>query len=122
MSGVTYDVFKHGACFIGNPLLKFEEDHYEHMVWYVLNNCPEIEPYIKKVREDLQTKYTSNYRLDKVLRKEFHGWFKKEIATIKYNRNQHLHHDLEALASQPLLRVKVYSGCFIKDVRYQTIE
>ncbi|TVU47075.1 hypothetical protein EJB05_06655, partial [Eragrostis curvula] len=120
--GVTYDIFKHGARFIGNPLLKFEEDHYEHMVWYVLNNCPEIKPYIKKVREDLQTKYTSNYRLDKALRKEFHGWFKKEIATIKYNRNQHVPHDLEALASQPLLRVKVYSGCIIKDVRYQTIE
>ncbi|TVU14232.1 hypothetical protein EJB05_37687, partial [Eragrostis curvula] len=92
------------------------------MVWYVLNNCPEIEPYIKKVREDLQTKYTSNYHLDKALRKEFHGWFKKEIATIKYNRNQHVPHDLEALASQPLLRVKVYSECIIKDVRYQTIE
>jgi hypothetical protein len=47
--GVTYDVFKHGAHFIGKPLLKFEEDNYEHMVWYVLNNCPEIEPYIKYV-------------------------------------------------------------------------
>ncbi|TVU13413.1 hypothetical protein EJB05_40469, partial [Eragrostis curvula] len=31
-------------------------------------------------------------------------------------------HDLEALASQPLLRVKVYSWCIIKDVQYQTIE
>ncbi|TVU10193.1 hypothetical protein EJB05_43705, partial [Eragrostis curvula] len=78
--------------------------------------------YALRTVNNLQTKYTSNYRLDKALHKEFHGWFKKEIATIKYNRNQQVPHDLEALASQPLLRVKVYSGCIIKDVQYQTIE
>ncbi|TVU39962.1 hypothetical protein EJB05_13406, partial [Eragrostis curvula] len=42
--------------------------------------------------------------------------------SVLVNHNQHVPHDLEALAGQPLLRVKAYSGCIIKDVRYQTIE
>ena len=42
-------VFQHGAYLIGAPNLTYLEHDYEKMVWFVLNNCPEVEPYIEYV-------------------------------------------------------------------------
>jgi hypothetical protein len=40
-------VFQHGAHLLGAPKLTYLEHDYEKMVWFVLNNCPEVEPYIE---------------------------------------------------------------------------
>jgi len=42
-------VFQHGADVLGAPSLTYLEHDYEKMVWFVLNNCPEVEPYIEYV-------------------------------------------------------------------------
>jgi hypothetical protein len=40
-------VFQHGVELLGAPRITYLEDDYNKMVWYVLNNCSEVEPYIK---------------------------------------------------------------------------
>jgi len=42
-------VFQHGADVLGAPSLTYLEHDYEKMVWFVLNNYPEVEPYIEYV-------------------------------------------------------------------------
>jgi hypothetical protein len=42
-------IFKHGVEVLGAPWLTYLECDYEKMVWFVLNNCEEVEPYIKYV-------------------------------------------------------------------------
>ena len=42
-------VFQHGADVLGAPSLTYLEHDYEKMVWFVLNNCLEVEPYIEYV-------------------------------------------------------------------------
>jgi hypothetical protein len=42
-------VFNHGVEVLGAPTTKYLERDYEKMVWFVLNNCEEVEPYIEYV-------------------------------------------------------------------------
>lgn len=42
-------VFQHGVDLLGAPSLTYLEHDYEKMVWFVLNNCLEVEPYIEYV-------------------------------------------------------------------------
>jgi hypothetical protein len=42
-------VFQHGVDLLGAPTLTYLEHDYEKMVWFILNNCPEVEPYIEYV-------------------------------------------------------------------------
>jgi hypothetical protein len=42
-------VFQHGVDLLGAPTIKHIEKDYYNMVWYVLNNCVEAEPYIEYV-------------------------------------------------------------------------
>ena len=42
--------FQHGADVLGAPSLTYLEHDYEKMVWSILNNFPEVEPYIEYVR------------------------------------------------------------------------
>ena len=41
-------IFRHGVDLLGHSEPRVEDD-YEKMVWYVLNNYLEVEPYIKYV-------------------------------------------------------------------------
>ena len=45
-------VFCHGVHLLGTPKITYLEHDYDKMVWFVLNNCPEVEPYIKYVIMD----------------------------------------------------------------------
>jgi len=40
-------VFQHGVDPLGAPRVTCLDHDYDKMVWYVLNNCLEIEPYIE---------------------------------------------------------------------------
>lgn len=45
------------------------------MVWYVLNNTKEVEPFIEIYMKDLQT--AGSHDVEGNLAKEFPGWFRK---------------------------------------------
>ena len=42
-------IFQHGVELIGASRITFLKEDYDRMVWYVLNNCPEVEPYMEYV-------------------------------------------------------------------------
>ena len=46
---VILSIFQHGVELIGASRITFLEEDYDRMVWYVLNNCPEVEPYMEYV-------------------------------------------------------------------------
>ena len=41
------DVFGHGVHFTSANELVYDENSFEQMVWYVLNNCSQVEKYVK---------------------------------------------------------------------------
>ena len=41
------DVFGHGVNFTSAPELVYAEDDINQMVWYVLNNCSQVENYVE---------------------------------------------------------------------------
>lgn len=48
------------------------------MVWYVLNNTKEVEPFIEIYRNELET--AGNRDVEGNLAKEFPRWFKKHLS------------------------------------------
>lgn len=47
MSKGDLSVFQHGVQLLGAPRITYLDKDYDKMVWYVLNNCAEVEPYIE---------------------------------------------------------------------------
>ena len=47
LSRGKFYVFQHGVELLGAPRITYLQDDYDKMVWYVLNNYLEVEPYIK---------------------------------------------------------------------------
>jgi hypothetical protein len=41
------DVFGHGVHFTSASKLQYDENGFDQMVWYVLNNCTQVEKYVK---------------------------------------------------------------------------
>ncbi len=48
-SSCGLSVFMHGANLLGSSTIAYVERDYDKMVWYVLNNCAEVEPHMKYV-------------------------------------------------------------------------
>ncbi len=48
-SSCGLSVFMHGANLLGSNTIAYVERDYDKMVWYVLNNCPEVQPHMKYV-------------------------------------------------------------------------
>jgi len=41
------DVFGHGVNFTSAPELVYDENGFDQMVWFVLNNCSQVETYVE---------------------------------------------------------------------------
>ncbi|WVZ83966.1 hypothetical protein U9M48_031052 [Paspalum notatum var. saurae] len=95
-------VFQHGVDLIGGYTITYLEKDYDKMVWYVLNNCEEAEPYMDAYQH-------VSYLLVQVARRKF---------IIREEVNDGLY----ALASQPDLRVKVFSACLVGGIRFHTVD
>ena len=40
-------IFQHGVDLLGAQRITYQENIYDKMVWYVVNNCPDVEQYIE---------------------------------------------------------------------------
>ena len=45
MSPNGYSIFCHGIDLLGASTLHYEDKDYDSMVWFVLNNCEEVDEY-----------------------------------------------------------------------------
>ncbi|XP_028091977.1 uncharacterized protein LOC114292268 [Camellia sinensis] len=50
--------------------------------WYVLNNCDEVQPYVRQYMDELERQGLRN--VQEMLESEFHTWFLKYVSAIKF--------------------------------------
>ncbi|XP_062093595.1 uncharacterized protein LOC133799612 [Humulus lupulus] len=98
--------------------ISITEEQRNMVHWYIVNNCPELEPYLKEHRLFLQSKGVSD--IDQAQKQEFPSWFEdkvKRMNEISYSKAQD---DLYAIAIQPNFSICTYAGCMVNGVRYHT--
>ncbi|WVZ52650.1 hypothetical protein U9M48_003690 [Paspalum notatum var. saurae] len=105
----------HGVVLFGAYKITYLENDYDKMIWNVLNNCKEVEPYIEMYEKELECEGIVD--IEKILGKQFPSWFKKKVT-----KKKEIDDGLYALACQPDLRVKVFSACLVGGVRFYTID
>ncbi|WVZ64618.1 LOW QUALITY PROTEIN: hypothetical protein U9M48_014113 [Paspalum notatum var. saurae] len=80
------DVFGHGVNFTSAPELVYDENGIDQMVWYVLNNCSQVEKYVKMFRDELESKGVPN--IERMLRQGFQIWFRNHIMRLRYTNQE----------------------------------
>lgn len=108
MSKGDISVFQHGVQLLGAPRITYLDKDYDKMVWYVLNNCVEVDPYMDLYRKELQNE-GGFPDVEKQVEKQFSSWFKNYIGTLWHERGEDLCSDLLALSCEPDLRIRVFN-------------
>nr|XP_009803422.1 PREDICTED: uncharacterized protein LOC104248796 [Nicotiana sylvestris] len=84
--------------------------------WYVLNNCEEVEPFLREHKEELMKQAVAN--TEEKHREQFPLWFKRKIMQL-YNKEKSVSiNQLYLLAIGPDVRGRTYNGCTVNGVRY----
>ncbi|XP_059667354.1 uncharacterized protein LOC132312838 isoform X2 [Cornus florida] len=88
--------------------------------FYVLNNCPEVEPFLGKHMEELKRQDPNNV----VVRhsKQFTKWFEEHVKRLRQSMSPDAIDDLYSLACGLDSRVKRYTGCVVNGTRFHTKE
>ncbi|KAG2577924.1 hypothetical protein PVAP13_6NG156103 [Panicum virgatum] len=71
------------------------------MVWYVLNNCSQVEKYVRMFREELQTAGVHNF--ERKIRLGFQTWFSNHIMRLRDTHQDKIDEDLFSLACALIL-------------------
>ncbi|KAK1645184.1 hypothetical protein QYE76_062989 [Lolium multiflorum] len=108
------EVFSVGAKGLGKSILKHFDKEFDNMVWYVLNNCDDVERYINEFRQELGGRGVRD--IEETVQREFAGWFANHVRQLD-NASE----DLKSLAAGPDRRVVVYAGCNVKGARFRTL-
>ncbi|KAH7846709.1 hypothetical protein Vadar_017271 [Vaccinium darrowii] len=88
--------------------------------WSVLNNSPEIEPYLEIHKNSL---VNGNERdIATRQRKEFPQWFLGHMNELRKQRSPEANDELWSLANGPDPVINTYSGCISNGVRFHNIE
>ncbi|KAL3834609.1 hypothetical protein ACJIZ3_009345 [Penstemon smallii] len=88
--------------------------------WFVLNNCPEIEIYLREHEEELKLENSIGWETRQ--KKEFALWFENRIKELRRIRSPEVSDELLALASGPHFQISRCSGCIVEGVKYLTRE
>ncbi|XP_039776649.1 uncharacterized protein LOC120644152 isoform X2 [Panicum virgatum] len=113
------DVFGHGVNFTSAPEYIYDENGIDQMVWFVLNNCAQVEDYVNLFREELETQWVPN--IERMLRQGFQTWFRNHILKKYCTNPEEMDVDIFSLACGPDLRVRKYSSCIVNGVRFNTV-
>ncbi|KAG2557805.1 hypothetical protein PVAP13_8NG251004 [Panicum virgatum] len=65
------------------------------MVWFVLNNYSEVEPYMEICRKEIVEKEILD--VEKTLENQFSSWFKKHITKLRFMKGEEVSDGLYAL-------------------------
>ncbi|XP_041016141.1 uncharacterized protein LOC121258662 [Juglans microcarpa x Juglans regia] len=87
-------------------------------IWYVLNNCIEIGPYLEEHYEKCRLS-NPNY-VDRTHQTEFPTWFKQRVQDQRTGNPPRVSADLYALACGPDPWVASYAACIINGKRFHT--
>ncbi|KAL3839069.1 hypothetical protein ACJIZ3_023660 [Penstemon smallii] len=88
--------------------------------WFVLNNCPEIEIYLREHEEELKQENSIGWETRQ--KKEFALWIENRIKELQRIRSPEVSDELLAVASGPHFQINRCSGCIVEGVNYLTRE
>lgn len=114
----TVDVFGHGVNFTSAPELVYDDSAIDQMVWYVLNNCSQVDKYMRMFRDELERDGMPN--IERTLRQGFQTWFRTHILRMRNINQEEADDDLFSLACGLDFRVRKYSSCIVNGVRFNT--
>ncbi|KAL3638401.1 hypothetical protein CASFOL_017772 [Castilleja foliolosa] len=98
--------------------LNLSVEELKALTWFVFQNCEEVEPFLKKHKEELVLEGCMN--LEQEHKEKFPAWFKEHIISL-YNADQSgLNESLYSLACAPSRCIKKFSGCIVNGVRFLT--
>ncbi|XP_026380826.1 uncharacterized protein LOC113275507 [Papaver somniferum] len=115
----SISVFAHDICPTGaydiNELSLQERDQ---MIWFVLNNCDEVQPYMQEHLTLL--KKENNVNVLQRHQKQFPEWFKDRMTTLWAKKSPEATQELYSLAWGFDFRANSYSVCNVNGVRFHT--
>ncbi|WVZ64567.1 hypothetical protein U9M48_014065 [Paspalum notatum var. saurae] len=117
--GVPQDslsVFTHHVKFLGTGKVSYNDGDLDKLIWYVLNNCEEIDQY---KREELERE--NEFDVDQRQEKGFAPWFKNHIAKLHCDGAVEVSDDIYALSCGPDKRIEKYPSCVANGARYRIV-
>ncbi|WVZ83970.1 hypothetical protein U9M48_031056 [Paspalum notatum var. saurae] len=120
--GVPQDslsVFTHHVKFLGTGKVSYNDGDLDKLIWYVLNNCEEIDQYKSMYREELERE--NEFDVDQRLEKGFAPWFKNHIAKLHCDGVVEVSDDIYALSCGPDKRIEKYPSCVANGARYRIV-
>ncbi|XP_055961004.1 uncharacterized protein LOC130014745 [Mercurialis annua] len=116
-----FSVFAHNARPLGAVMYeKLSHSDFEKILWYVLNNCENIEEYLNMHIEELEK--TSLIDVRKRHQEGFSSWFKQYVGRLCVDGLITTTDHLYVLGLGPDIRVTRYSGIIANGVRFHTTE
>ncbi|XP_012853260.1 PREDICTED: uncharacterized protein LOC105972825 [Erythranthe guttata] len=115
----TISVFKSKIRTFGETdFLEMTSQQYNELHWFVLNNCAEIELYLREHEEKLKQENPIGWEARQ--KKEFAKWFDNRIKNLRSIKSPEATDEILALASGPDYRHSKCSGCVVEGVKYLT--
>ncbi|RVX02608.1 hypothetical protein CK203_016440 [Vitis vinifera] len=98
--------------------LQFSKEELTKAHWYIMNNCPELRPYLDEHTKELEK--TSSHNLEKRQEQEFPKWLADRMKALRVKQSPEATDELYSLACGPDNRVHTYMGCIVNGVRFHT--
>ncbi|RVW66346.1 hypothetical protein CK203_065230 [Vitis vinifera] len=98
--------------------LQFSKEELTKAHWYIMNNCPELRPYLDEHTKELER--TSSHNLEKRQEQEFPKWLADRMKALRVKQSPEATDELYSLACGPDNRVHTYMGCIVNGVRFHT--
>ncbi|XP_058214912.1 uncharacterized protein LOC131326234 [Rhododendron vialii] len=86
--------------------------------WFVLYNCPEVEPYLEEHESIIQIPQGCD--VTQIQREQFPIWFKKRMNDLRSQGSPKATEELWSLANGPGSIIGLYSGCISNGFRFHT--
>ena len=78
-----FEVFTQNARPIGTSTLRtLSVDEKRIAQWYILNNCPQLEPYRRKHLRQIRQEAQNSSDLKQMHKQRFPDWFKSQVCSI----------------------------------------
>ncbi|XP_026393683.1 uncharacterized protein LOC113288780 [Papaver somniferum] len=117
----TIFVFAQKVCPTGATEIKsLSPEERDQIHWYILNNCKEVQPYMKEHFKKLKEETNNDKLLSQRQQKEFPVWFKNRMFDLRSINSPEATDELYSLALGFELRANSYLSCNLNGVRYHT--
>ncbi|KAD6119139.1 hypothetical protein E3N88_10410 [Mikania micrantha] len=90
----------------------------EKAIWFILNNCQEVQPFLEEHLLVLQSKHPQSSDYSKLQKSTFLDWFAKRTRDMYTQNPSQLNEELYALSSLPDNRVSSHRGYIVNGVKY----